>query len=76
MCTTTGWIAAHPQGMLGPIWRTAWSGERREWQSWRPRGRLESAGRGEWQSWRPRRHLESRGSAEVSSRMRAANGDN
>jgi hypothetical protein len=31
LCTTTGWIAAHPRGMLGPIWRTAWSGKRREW---------------------------------------------
>jgi len=31
LTTTTGWIAAHPQGMLGPIWRTTDSLERRFW---------------------------------------------
>ncbi len=31
LTTTTGWVAAHPQGMLGPIWRTPDSADRHFW---------------------------------------------
>jgi len=31
LTTTTGWIAAHPQGMLGPIWRTPDTADRHLW---------------------------------------------
>jgi hypothetical protein len=31
LVTTTGWVAGHPQGLLGPIWCTPESPQRRSW---------------------------------------------